>query len=66
MPACWGRSWMSAAGEGARPSGSTGSFTGWLGALWGSAARSTLSRPPAATGLVSLHQRAPSAGGGRL
>lgn len=63
MPACWGRSWMSAC-AGARHSGSVGSsFTGWLGVPRGSAAvRSVLSSPPAGTGLVSLHQRASSAG----
>lgn len=62
MPACWGRSWMSVC-EGVRLSGSVGSFfTGCLGVLWGSVTRSTLSSPPAGTGFVSLHQRAPSAG----
>lgn len=60
MPACCGRSWMSA---GAGPSGSAGFFAAWLGGAPGSAAvSSTLSRPPAGTGLVSLHQRASSVG----
>jgi hypothetical protein len=61
IPACWGSSWMSVC-TGAGLSGSAGSFTGWLEVLWDSVVRSTRRRPPAGTGLVTLHQRASSGG----